>query len=466
KTLIITGPNTGGKTVALKTVGLLSLMALSGMFINAKENSIISNFDEIFADIGDEQSIEQNLSTFSAHMKNIIYITKNTTSKSLVLFDEICTGTDPIEGANLAMSIITTLKNRNCRVFATTHYPELKLYALSQKGVVNGSFEFDVETLKPTYRLLIGLPGKSNAFLISEKLGLDKNIIDNAKNHIKENDKKFEDIVSSLQNKETHIDKEKKEIDALKEEIISLKQKVERQQKGLNDREESVIRQAKEKAMSILMDARNTANETIKNMKEEGATLDGSIKERTKINKMLSDISSSLMEKTKGPSKPISPKKIRIGQKVKIMSMGLEGTVESMPDKDYNLFVRVGLVRTSAKLSDLEMMNESHIQVENATIKHIKERNGQHIKIEKNMDTPMELNVIGKDKEEALFMLDKYLDDCLLGHLKTCRIIHGRGEGILKNAIHNYLRKLDYIAEYHLADYHDGGDGATIITFK
>lgn len=465
--LIITGPNTGGKTVSLKTVGLIELMALSGLFIPTAENSKIAIFDNIFADIGDEQSIEQSLSTFSSHMTNIVNILNNVTSKSLVLFDEICTGTDPIEGANLAISILDKLLNMQVRVIATTHYPELKRYALTKKGVKNGAFEFNVDTLKPTYKLMIGIPGKSNAFAISEKLGLPKSIIEQAKSLLNTNDIRFEDIVSSLEESKLTIDKERKEIETYKSEIEELKNKVKRQEKGLNDRANSIIRQAKEKAHDILFDAKTLADETIKKMKADGATLESSISERTKLNKGLDAATNSLIEKVKGPSQPLSAKKIKIGATVKVLPLNAEGIVETLPDKDYNLFVRVGIMRTSVNLKELELINTYDIQIEGTKIKRTFNKNGSSkIKLEKSYAVNTEINLIGKTTDEAIFELDKYIDDAYIAHIPMIRIIHGRGTGALKKAIGDFCKKSPLISEYRNGNFNEGGDGVTIATFR
>lgn len=466
-TLVITGPNTGGKTVSLKTVGLIELMALSGLFIPATDNSKVAIFDNIYADIGDEQSIEQSLSTFSSHMTNIVSILKKATSKSLVLFDEICTGTDPIEGANLAISILNKLLNMKTRTIATTHYPELKRYALTKQNVKNGAFEFNVDTLKPTYKLLIGIPGKSNAFAISEKLGLDKSIIDNAKQLLNTNDVRFEDIVASLEESRITIEREKQEIENYKTEIEELKNKVKRQEKGLNNRADSIIRQAKEKAHNILYDAKQVADETIKNMRSKEQDIESSMKERTKINKSLNEVAESLIEKTKGPAKPLSAKKIKIGATVKVLTLNATGIVETLPDKEYNLFVRIGIMRTLVNLRNLELVDTDDIKIEGTKIKRTYDKNGgSKIKLEKSYNVGTEINLIGKTTDEALFELDKYIDDAYIAHIPSVRIIHGRGTGALKNAVKEYCRKSDIIKEYRLGDFHEGGDGVTIVTFN
>lgn len=466
-TLVITGPNTGGKTVSLKTVGLIELMGLSGMFIPAGENSKVAIFDNIYADIGDEQSIEQSLSTFSSHMNNIVDILKHVTNKSLVLFDEICTGTDPIEGANLAISILNKLLSMKIRTLATTHYPELKRYALTKPNVKNGAFEFDVATLKPTYRLLIGIPGKSNAFAISEKLGLNKDIIENAKKLLDTNDVRFEDVVSSLEESRKTIEKEKNDIELYKKEIEELKDKVKRQEKGLLNRADSIIRKAKEQAHDIIYDAKTVADETIKNMKSKDADLQSSMKERTRINKALNDITDSMIEKTKGPAQPLSAKKIKIGATVKVLSLNSEGIVETLPDKDYNLFVRIGIIRTKVNLRDLELIISDNIEIEGTKIKRTYDKSGgSKIKLEKSYTVSTEINLIGKTTDEALLELDKYIDDACIAHIPSVRIIHGRGTGALKNAVKEYCRKSEVIKDYRFGDYNEGGDGVTVVTLS
>lgn len=462
--LIITGPNTGGKTVFLKTIGLVELMSMSGMFIPCLDNSKVAFFDNVFSDIGDEQSIEQSLSTFSAHMTNIINILNNATKNSLCLFDEIATGTDPVEGANLAISILNEFKNRKTKVIATTHYPELKLYALSEENVKNGSFEFDVNTLKPTYRLILGIPGKSNAFAISKRLGLSDNIIENAKSLMSKNDEKFEDILSNLHKDKALIEKEKNEIKKLKEEADELKNKVLRQQKGLNDRTESEIRRAKEEARRILLNAKELADDALKNIKSS-SNVDIEAK-RSAINKEIKNINNDMIEKVKGPSKPLSSKKIKIGSKVKILSMNTTGNVETLPDKDYNLFVRVGILRINANLRDLELIDENNINIEVENVKIKKSNDGSKIKIEKTNSVESSINIIGMTTDEAIVVVDKYLDDCILSHLPFARIIHGRGSGALKKAVHDLLKKSPLVKEYRLGVFGEGQDGVTVVTFN
>ena len=400
-------------------------------------------------------------------MTNIVHILKNVTKNSLVLLDEICTGTDPIEGASLAISILNKLNSNDIRVIATTHYPELKKYALSNKKVTNGAFEFNVDTLKPTYKLLIGIPGKSNAFAISEKLGLDKNIIENAKSMIDTNDLKFEDVIATLEESKLTIDRERKLIEEYKNEIETLKNKVKRQEEGLNNRADSIIRQAKEKAHEILYDAKTLADSTIKTMKSSGIDLKSTVDERTKLNKGLTEAADSLIEKVKGPSQPLSAKKIKIGAMVKVLPLNAEGIVETLPDKDYNLFVRIGILRTQVNLRELELVKSDNIKIEGTKIKKTYSKTGaSKIKLEKSYVVKTEINLIGMTTDEALFELDKYIDDAYLAHLPTVRIIHGRGTGALKNAIKEYCRKSKVIKEYRGGDFTEGGDGVTVVTFN
>lgn len=465
KILIITGPNTGGKTVCLKTVGIIELMAMCGLFIPCSDNSKVAIFDNIFADIGDEQSIEQSLSTFSSHMTNIVYILNNSTKNSLILFDELCTGTDPIEGATLAISILDELLKNDTCVIATTHYPELKKYALTNKNVINGAFEFDIETLKPTYKLLLGIPGKSNAFAISEKLGLKSKIIENAKSLLKNEDVKFEDVIATLETDKRTIEIEKEKIKKEKIEIEELKNKIKRQEKGLNDRADSIIRKAKEEAKDILFDAKNLADTTIKNIKKSGVDTNSLSSQKSNINKKISDIDESMIGKMKGPMHPLSPKKIKVGAKVFVIPLNAEGIVETLPDSDYNLFVQIGIMKTKVNLKQLELIDEGNIKVDGINIKKTKKNGASKIKIEKSYTVSPEINLIGKTSDEAIFLLDKYIDDAYIAHLPYVRIIHGRGAGILKKAVQEYCRKSRTIKNYRLGDFGEGGDGVTIASF-
>ena len=461
--LIITGPNTGGKTVSLKTTGLLTLMALSGLFIPASDNSIVGNFNTIYADIGDDQSIEQSLSTFSSHITNISSIINEADENSLCLFDEICTGTDPLEGANLAISILKYLLDKNISVIATTHYPEIKIFALNTENVTNGAFEFNVETLKPTYKLLIGIPGKSNAFRISEKLGLKKEIIDNAKSLMSNNDIRFEDIISDLEESKITIDREKREVEKYKKEIESLKDNIRKHQKSLNKREESIIKNAREEARSILISTKALVNDTIKNIKKEDRNLNDVYLEKSKIDKNLSDISESLVEKVRGPHNPLSPKKVTIGMKVKILSLDMDGSIATLPDKDYNLFVNSGALRLKVNLKDLEKLSDKEIK---SMTKTPKKSYSSDIKMDKSKNSSTEINLIGLNTMEAIEKLDKFIDDAYLAHAPRVRIIHGRGTYALRDAVHKLLKKSTIVKEFNYADAYEGGDGATIVTFN
>lgn len=463
--LIVTGPNTGGKTVSLKTVGLFTLMGQAGLHIPAFDGSELAVFEEVFADIGDEQSIEQSLSTFSSHMTNTIRIIKNATPKSLVLFDELGAGTDPTEGAALAMSILSYLHNQDIRTMATTHYSELKIFALSTPGVENACCEFNVETLRPTYRLLIGIPGKSNAFAISSKLGLPEYIIDDAKSRIDSQDKSFEDVISDLEQSRVTIEKEREEIERLKEEATQLKAKLAEKQEKLDKAKERILREANEEARNILADAKEFADDTIKKynkwtkesglgraMEEERGLL------RDKLNKAESKL--ALKNKAK-PSKVHKAKDFRIGDAVNVLSLGLKGTVSTLPNAKGDLFVQMGILRSQVNISDLELIDEPVI-----TGPSIKKTGSGKIKMSKSLNISASVNLIGKTVDEAIPALDKYLDDAYLAHLPQVTVIHGRGTGALKNAVHQHLKKLKYVASYRLGTFGEGDQGVTIVEFK
>ena len=461
KCLIITGPNTGGKTVCLKTIGLIHLMGLSGMYIPTDNNSEISYFDNIFADIGDEQSIEQNLSTFSAHIKRIIYILNNATEKSLCLIDEICTGTDPVEGAHLSMGILEYLIEKNILSIITTHYSELKIYALQNKNILNGSFEFDINNLMPTYKLIMGIPGKSNAFLISEKLGMNKRIIDTAKSMMDTENIKFEDLISKLEFDKSNLEREKTDFEKEKKYLEDLKIKIQNRQREISKAEKTIIQNAYKKSKTILEDAKNEANVFLSNVKNNEKSI---IDLKTNINTKISNIEDNLKTKIKGVAQPLSPKKIKIGDTVKIPSLNAEGIVETLPDRNYNLFVRIGIVKTLVNLRELELIKKHNITIDGVKIHEY--HNQSKIKYEKSQTISNEINLIGMTTDEALIALDKYLDDAYLSNIPTCRIIHGRGTGALKNTIHKHLKKLNFINEFRLGEYNEGGDGATVIIFK
>lgn len=463
--LIITGPNTGGKTVSLKTVGLFTLMGQAGLHIPAFEGSKLSVFSNVFADIGDEQSIEQSLSTFSSHMKKIVEILNNADSEALCLFDELGAGTDPTEGAALAISILSFLHRMQIRTIATTHYSELKVFALSSEGVENASCEFDIETLRPTYRILIGVPGKSNAFAISKKLGLPDYIIAEAKTHIKKEDESFEDLMIKLEENRQIIEKERIEIEKYKREIESLKRHYSIKDKNIDNRREDIISKAKEEAKRILEEAKETADTTISNINKiaSGAGLGKALeKERDTIRNNINFLSTNSKKKK---IKNITPKeklmKLKSGDSVRVISMNIKGTVTSSPNEKGMLFVQMGILRSQVNINDIEIIEENIVSDNKAG-----KRKSSSSSMMKALNISPEINLIGLNVDDACNELDKYLDDALLSHLDYVRIIHGRGTGALKNGIHAYLKKQNYIKSYSLADFDDGGDAVTIVKFK
>ena len=462
--LVITGPNTGGKTVSLKTVGLLTLMGQAGLHIPALDRSELSIFEEVYADIGDEQSIEQSLSTFSSHMTNIVSILQQADGGSLCLFDELGAGTDPTEGAALAISVLDHLHGRGIRTMATTHYSELKVYALSTPFVENASCEFSVETLRPTYRLLIGIPGKSNAFAISSKLGLPDHIIEDAKRHITEDKESFEDLLANLENSRVTIEKERLEIAGYKEEVKALKQKLEAKQEKIDQAKEKILRQANEEAREILRNAKELADETIRVFQkaEAGISIKDLEKSRQKVRDKISEKNEKLTLKNDKPThKVLKPTQIKPGDSVKVVSMGLKGTVSSLPDKNGNLFVQCGIIRSKVSLNDLVLIEEETIN----TGKMQRSSSGK-LKMSKSYSISTEINLLGRTVDEALSELDKYLDDAYLAHLPSVRVVHGKGTGALRNAVHNYLRKNRVVKNYRLGEYGEGDAGVTIVEFK
>ena len=489
--LIVTGPNTGGKTVSLKTVGLFTLMGQAGLHIPAWEGSELAVFDNVFADIGDEQSIEQSLSTFSAHMTNTVRILSEADSRSLCLFDELGAGTDPTEGAALAIAMLSFLHNMKCRTMATTHYSELKVFALTTPGVENACCEFNVETLQPTYRLLIGVPGKSNAFAISKKLGLPDYIIEDAKNHLEAKDESFEDLLTSLENSRVTIEKEQEEIRSYKEEIAQLKSRLTRKEEHLDERKDKMIRNAAEEAQRILREAKETADQTIRQINKLAAD-SGVNKEleaqRTKLREQLKKTDEKLAVKAKGPSQPVSAKKLKIGDGVKVLSMNLKGTVSSLPDSTGNLFVQMGILRSKVNIRDIELIREDDISATlgdgssrsygavsgtgtSKSKKTFSQAKGSHsgsgqIKMSKSFSVSPEVNLIGMTTDEAVPSMEKYLDDAYLAHLPSVRVVHGRGTGALKTACHKRLKQLKYVKDFRLGEFGEGGTGVTIVTFK
>lgn len=462
--LIITGPNTGGKTVSLKTVGLLTLMGQAGLHIPALDRSELSIFEEVYADIGDEQSIEQSLSTFSSHMTNIVSILQQADGDSLCLFDELGAGTDPTEGAALAISVLDHLHGRGIRTMATTHYSELKVYALSTPFVENACCEFSVETLRPTYRLLIGIPGKSNAFAISSKLGLPDHIIEDAKRHITEDKESFEDLLANLENSRVTIEKERLEIEGYKEEVKALKQKLETKREKIDQAKEKILRQANEEAREILQSAKEVADETIRTFQkaEAGVSIRELEKSRQKVRDKISEKNTKLAIKNDKPThKVLKPNQIKPGDSVKVVSMGLKGTVSSLPDKNGNLFVQCGIIRSKVSLNDLVLIEEETI----STGKMQRSSSGK-LKMSKSYSVSTEINLLGRTVDEALSELDKYLDDAYLAHLPSVRVVHGKGTGALRSAVHNYLRKNRVVKNYRLGEFGEGDAGVTIVTFK
>ena len=466
--LIITGPNTGGKTVSLKTVGLFTLMGQAGLHIPAFDHSELSVFHEVFADIGDEQSIEQSLSTFSAHMTNTVSILKEADNRSLVLFDELGAGTDPTEGAALAIAILSNLHRRGSRVMATTHYSELKVFALSTLGVENGCCEFDVETLRPTYRLLIGVPGKSNAFAISQKLGLSQDIIEEAKTHLTKQDEDFEDLLADLEQKRVTIEQERDQINSYKEEIRELKQRLESKQEKLDLSRDKILREANEQARNILQEAKDYADTTIRNFQKYGKAAGVSAKdmekERGKLREKMSTVDKKLSAKNAAPKKShkqLTAKDLHIGDSIKVLSLNLKGTVSTLPDAKGNLFVQMGILRSQVNIRDLEKLDDTVITGGNFS----KTGSGK-IKMSKSASVSTEINLLGKTVDEAIMELDKYLDDAYIAHLPSVRIVHGKGTGALRKGVHNYLRRQKHVKSYRLGEFGEGDAGVTIVEFK
>ena len=463
--LVITGPNTGGKTVSLKTVGLLTLMGQSGLHIPTLDRSELALFEEVYADIGDEQSIEQSLSTFSSHMTNVVSFLKKANRHSLVLFDELGAGTDPTEGAALAIAILSHLHNRGIRTMATTHYSELKVFALSTPGVENACCEFDVETLSPTYHLLIGIPGKSNAFAISEKLGLPDYIIQDAKTHLTEEDESFEDLLTDLEQSRKTIEKEREEVASYRREMERLKSELKNQQEKLDTQRDRIIREANARATDIVQEAKDFADETMKNFRKFGkASISASEmeKERERIRKQLSKTENKNRLEKKKPSKAYKASDFHLGDSVKVLSMNLTGTVNSLPDAKGNLFVQMGILRSQVNISDLELIEEPLT----VTAKQMRRTSSGKMKMGKSMHVSPEINLLGKTVDEAVAELDKYLDDAYIAHLSPVRIVHGKGTGALRNGIHQYLRRQKHIKSFRLGAFGEGDAGVTIVEFK
>ncbi len=462
--LIVTGPNTGGKTVSLKTVGLFTLMGQAGLHIPALDRSELPVFRKVFADIGDEQSIEQSLSTFSSHMTNIVSFLKDVDEESLVLFDELGAGTDPTEGAALATSILSYLHSRGIRTMATTHYSELKVFALTTPGVENASCEFDVETLSPTYHLLIGIPGKSNAFAISRKLGLPDFLIEDARTRLSEQDESMEDLLASLEANRRQLEKERAEEARLRQEAGQLQEQIQRAQERLDAQRDKIIREANEKATSIVQEAKDFADETMKNFRKFGKqniSASEMERERERIRQQLAktENKSGLVRKT--PAKQHKPGDFHLGDSVRVLSMNLNGTVAALPDSQGKVTVQMGILRSQVPVSDLEIIQEQQTVTEKQ-----RKRSSGGMKMGKSMHISPEINLLGKTVDEAVAELDKYLDDAYLAHLNPVRIVHGKGTGALRNGVHQYLRRQKHVKSFRLGEFGEGDAGVTIVEFK
>ena len=463
--LVISGPNTGGKTVSLKTAGLFTLMGQAGLHIPAAEHSSLSVFSEVFADIGDEQSIEQSLSTFSSHMKNIVSFWEQADEHSLVLFDELGAGTDPTEGAALAIAILSDLHARGIRTIATTHYSELKLYALDTPGVENACCEFDVETLRPTYRLLIGVPGKSNAFAISSKLGLPSYIIEDAKSHISKEAESFEDVVAGLEDTRRQAEKELEEALRSRREAEQIKGSLQSRQDRLEQTREKMLAAAREEAHQILREAKEYADETIRRYNKMGAsslTAKEMEQERTKLREKMSSLEKDMYPGSKrSASAKAKPKQLQLGDAVMVLSLNVKGTVSTLPDAKGNLFVQMGILRSQVNISDLELIEEEPMQTPQR-----KSSGAGKIRMSKSLGVQTEINLLGKTADEAITELDKYLDDAYMAHLPSVRIVHGKGTGVLRKAVHNYLRRQKHVESFRLGEFGEGDSGVTIATFR
>jgi DNA mismatch repair protein MutS2 len=463
--LVVTGPNTGGKTVSLKTVGLFSLMGQAGLHIPAFDNSCLKIFQDIYADIGDEQSIEQSLSTFSSHMVNTVSILERANDKSLVLFDELGAGTDPTEGAALATAILSNLHQRGSLVMATTHYSELKLYALQTEGVQNACCEFDVASLQPTYRLLIGIPGKSNAFAISLKLGLSKDIIDDAKEHVSSDSQHFEDVLADLEATRLKLEQEHETVSQSRKEISRLKKELREKTEKLDQSKERILQNANQEAGRILAEAKTVADDTIRKY-TKWAKSDKNIrqmeKERANLREQMNKYQSKTDIKTNTRKKQkLTAKDLFIGADVHILSLNAKGTVSTLPNDKGDLFVQAGLLRTQVNISDLELLPQEKPKDSS----HTKTGGGQ-IRMSKAASVRQEVNLIGMTVDEAMPVLTKYLDDAYLAHLSQVTVIHGRGTGALKKAVHQQLSRLKYVKSYRLGEFGEGDMGVTIVVFK
>lgn len=467
RTLIITGPNTGGKTVSLKTAGLLVMMAQSGLHIPASHASTLPIFGEVFADIGDEQSIEQSLSTFSSHMKNIVSIIDKASYDSLVLVDELGAGTDPTEGAALAIAILERFYDSGALTMATTHYNELKKYALATSGVENAAMEFDVETLTPTYRLLIGVPGKSNAFEISKKLGLSESVIERASEHIKHGDMEFENVISSIEDDKRKAAADRLDAESMRAEIEERLKKLEEKEKAISEKRADIIAEAKREARELLRETKSAVKDVQKDLRrlqKSGAHTNlntGALeKSRRKINEAEDLVSEKVVKQVN--SEPVSADTLKIGDRVKLLTIGQNGTILSLPDEKGNLMINIGALKVKARLQDLMLINEGKDRKPQAKSSS---KYGSLLR-SKSSSVSASINVMGKNLEDALADVEKYLDDVYMAGLDMVSIIHGRGGGILKDGIRQMLKRKKYVDSYGAASYNDGGEGVTIVRMK
>ncbi len=468
--LIVTGPNTGGKTVSLKMVGLLTLMGQAGLHIPAADRSELSVFTEVYADIGDEQSIEQSLSTFSSHMTNIVSFIEKADADSLVLLDELGAGTDPTEGAALAIAILSCLHEQGIRTMATTHYSELKVYAIQTPGVENASCEFDVNTLQPTYHLQIGVPGKSNAFAISSRLGLPASIIDQARDQISQQDESFEDMMASLETSRVNLEKEQTQIAQYKLEVEKLKKDLEEKESKIDQRKDKILQDANEEAEKVLQDAKDYADETIKlyrRFQKDHVDLAAMEQERQRLRQKMEQTQKqkkpkkSEKKEEKKPARQLTPDQVQIGDAVRVVSLNMKGTICSTPDQKGNVYVQMGILRSQVPLSDLELLEETEI----LTPSHTQSGQG-NIKFSKSASVSPEINLLGKTVDEAIAELDKYLDDAYLAHLSSVRIVHGKGTGALRKGVQNFLKRQKYVDSFRLGAFGEGDSGVTIVEFK
>ena len=461
--LVVTGPNTGGKTVSLKTTGLLTLMGLSGLHIPAADRSRLCLFSEVYADIGDEQSIEQSLSTFSSHMTNVVEFLRLADERSLVLFDELGAGTDPTEGAALAIAILSSLHRLGIRTMATTHYSEIKIYALKTPGVENACCEFNVDTLSPTYRLLIGVPGKSNAFAISRKLGLSEDLIDEARSLLSSEDESFEDVISGLEKERAELEQEKLAAAQARMEIEKLEKELKEKEARLTSRKRDILSDSSEEARKILQEAKDYADKTISWYAKHGGNTREMEQQRTALRGRMDELSKNIRGVAQGDGEKgtLTVKDLAIGDAVKVISLGLKGTVSTLPDSKGFLFVTLGIMRTKVRIDDLIKLDEEEI-----TAPNLKRTGSGKISMSKSLSVSHEINLLGKTVDEACQELDKYLDDAALAHLETVRIVHGKGTGALRAGVQKYLKRNRHVKSFRLGEFGEGDAGVTIATPK